>query len=376
MTWNKVIGQSKVKEIFQRAIIDNRIAHAYCLWGYDGVGKEALAIEFAKTVNCLNPIITATSIDYCGHCNSCKSTQHLQHPNINLIFALPTGKKTEGSGSALDDSQIDEVTNQIQAKSEDYYHKIVISGGNQIKISSIRDVKKNLSMSASLQGRRVIIICRADELTTESANAFLKTLEEPQSNITLILTTSRKEMILPTILSRCQLIHCPPLSVDEIREYLITFRGINKLDAEMASMFSEGSISKALGFLDDGTRTLRESAVNMLRSSLKKKNYRIELINSIDDLVKSKDKRKIENFLNLIIIWLRDVWTLVQTNNDSNVLNVDQKETLIKFAENFGNKNIPEAITVIETSIQQLKQNVQPNILVLNMFNELRTIFY
>ena len=380
MTWQKAIGQEKVKEIFQRAITENRIAHAYCLWGNEGTGKEAISIEFAKTVNCLNPIIIDKSIEYCGHCSSCNSSDHLQHPNISLVFAVPTGKgtdsKSDSSTMKLDDSQIDEISKQIRYKSEDYYHKIAVTGGNQIRINSVREIKRNLSMSASVNGRRVIIVCRADEMTSESANAFLKTLEEPQEKITIILTTSRKEMILPTILSRCQLIHCPPLGEDDLKNYLMNYKGFAEIDASMSAAFAQGSINRALGFLDDGTKQLRESAVQILRTSLKRKNYRLELTQGIDELVKAKDKRKIENFLNLIILWLRDVWTIVKTESDGNLINIDQRDILIKFAENFGDKDIPAAIVMIETAIQQLKQNVQPGMLMLNLFNEMRKLFY
>ncbi len=375
MTWAKVIGQDKIKGILQKELLDDRVPHAYCFWGEEGTGKESMALEFAKTLNCENPIKTEKGIEYCGECNSCRLAANLSHPNIEFIFATPAGKSDSEDGG-LKNKQIDEITAQLKQKSENYYHKIMVKGGNKIRISSIRNLRKKLSMSQGIRGSRVIIVSRAEEMTTESANAFLKTLEEPHSNVIIILTTSRKEMLLQTILSRCQVIHFPGLAAREISEELINNYTISEEDANLAASFAQGSLTRALDFLNDEMRSLRENCVSMLRTSLTKKNYKIKLSKSIDELVKDKSKRKVERFLNILLLWLRDVEVYNRTLSGEHLLNIDQKSIFEKFVGAFGNSDLNAAITTVENAITRISRNVPLNLLLLSMFIEIRSILY
>jgi DNA polymerase-3 subunit delta' len=375
MTWSRTIGQESIKKVLQKQIIDGRIPHAYCFWGDEGTGKEATAIEFAKTVNCENPIVTDNTIEYCGECGSCKMFDKLSHPNIEIIFAMPK-TKSNNSDSNLSGKQIDEIGTQLKLKSENYYHKIEVKGGNQILIDSIRKLKKTLSLSQVSRGRRVVIVSRADEMTVESANAFLKTLEEPHENVTIILTTSRKELLLPTILSRCQTIHFPGLSRKTITEYLIEVKNIDSNEAELAAAFSQGSITRSLDFLNDDMRQLRELAVAMLRTALTKKGYKINLSKSIEELTKDKSKRKIEMFLNILLLWLRDVEIFRNTEDKDRLVNIDHQEVFQRFIKTFGKSDIKTAIETVENSIARIKKNMPLNLLLLSMFIEIRSVLY
>lgn len=199
MSWSSIIGQYRVKNILQRAIAEGRIAHAYCFWGPEGIGKDALALEFAKTLNCEQPLIRDGMAEACDTCKSCVQAAVIQHPNIQLVFSLPAAKSDDGKSVSpilkLSDDQIRLIQEQLKLKAEDPYHNITIPNATQIRIAAVRDVKKNISMSATQRGRRFVIISEADAMNQEAANAFLKTLEEPNANVTIILTTSRRDQI-------------------------------------------------------------------------------------------------------------------------------------------------------------------------------------
>lgn len=374
MTWNKIIGQENIKKILQHSILENKIAHAYCFWGDEGVGKDGIAIEFAKTTNCLNPTISGSSIEPCEVCSSCKMFSNFNHPNFQFVFSLPTSKASDTNETKLDDSTIDDIRDQLNHKSKDYYHKLSISGGNQIKISVVREVKRNLSLSANTIGRRCIVIVRADELTIESANAFLKTLEEPHDNTTIILTTTKKNSILPTILSRCQVIHFPPLTDFELETALQTRNGITGSTASIISRFAQGSYTKALEFQNEEMLQNRQKVIDVLRLSLRKKNYRIDLSKEIDEIVKSKDKRTIENFLLLLEIWFRDIVTYCGTNTTESIINIDQKDTIIKFGDNFGGDKMYQCIGYIDTALTQVKRNVPLQMILVSLFLKIRNL--
>jgi DNA polymerase III subunit delta' len=379
VSWDKIISQNKVKSLLQRAIKENRVAHAYCFIGDEGFGKEAIAIEFAKTVNCRNPVIGDNTYSACGECSSCKMSETMQHPNISLIYSLPSLKTGESKNDSFSDKMTDELINEIKEqnahKAENPYYSIRIPKATQIRIASIREIKRDLSLSAVTKGRRVVIVCRADEMTTEAANAFLKTLEEPQNNVTIIITSNKPEVILPTILSRCQTVHFQPLPEEEIANYLEENYGVNSTEARLTASFSQGSFSRALNFLDNDMKQLRSDVVDFFRTALKKRAYRIELIEKLDSVIKDKDKNKVHMVLVILILWLRDAVSIIKTGNSDLLINKDQVETLMNFAHNFQNKNIESAISFIEEAVGQNRRNVNQQLLLVNMFIKLRNVF-
>jgi DNA polymerase III subunit delta' len=379
MAWNRIIGQERVKNILQKAIINERISHAYCLWGNEGTGKEGLAIEFSKIVNCTDPVITNSNIEACGKCASCKQSAHLQHPNIELVFALPTVPAGESKGdtiiSKLSDDEIKNIQEQIYLKSNNYYHKITIPNAKQIKIGNIRELKKKLTLSPVQSGRRCIIVLDAEEITTEAANAFLKSLEEPHENVTIFLITSRQELLLQTILSRCQQIHCSSLGEEQIASGLMEREKIPEADAKLAAVFSEGSYTKALEYLKEDMKLLRQEMVNILRAALKKRNFRLELLTHIEPLSSTKDITKLENILKMMLVWMRDSINYIATNEDKNIINIDQLEILKKFASGYINCDFPAAIRLIEKALEQLRRNVQPKLVLISFFVSIREIF-
>ncbi len=379
MAWNQIIGNDRVKKILQRAIVENRISHSYCLSGIEGIGKEAIAIQFAKTVNCLKPIIKKNTIDSCDHCDSCKKFNDLSHPNFDMIFALPAGKTADSKNDSplmkLSDEQINNVINERLNKAKNPYHKISIQNANQIKVNLIREIKRKLVMSDSTFGRRVVLIVRADEMTTEASNAFLKTLEEPHPNVTIFITTAYIDSILPTIMSRCQQIKCSPIDEKVLAEYLIQKHNYSASEANFAAVFGQGSYLRALEAMNHNMQDLRYDIISALRTSLKRKNYRFEMMTQIEKLLSSKDKNRLEAIMMILLYWMKDVYNLMKLGENARIINTDQKDALIKFANNFKDTNLTLAITEIEKSINLIERNINQQLIFLPLFIKLRRIF-
>lgn len=379
MAWNQILGHDREKKILQKAILEKRIAHAYCLWGIEGIGKDGLALEFAKTVNCSNPRVEAEEINACGECKDCRMMSNMSHPHLSFVMPLPAGKGNDGGSDSsiakMSDDQINEMKEQLLAKSADYYHKINIANANTIKIASIRELKRNLTMSSGGSGRRVVIISQAQEMNSEAANAFLKTLEEPHDNVTIFITSSKKESLLQTILSRCQQVHCSPISDEIIANALIQKHGTDIAEARIAAVFAQGSFTKALGSLGEDTKSLRNEVTEMLRTSLKKNNYRIDLLSNIDGFTKSKDKNLIETALRIMLLWLRDAYSISKTGIGAKIINIDQSERIQKFAALFPNADYIAAIDEIENSLSKIRRNVNLNLILITLFLKFRQIF-
>ncbi len=379
MTWNRITGQNRVKNHLQKAIIENRIPHAYCFWGQEGIGKDALAIEFARTLNCSSPIVKGDSIEPCENCPNCKMSKTLQHPNIRIVFSLPAGKsgdtKKDATLEKLTDEQLELYYEQIRLKSENLYHKLTLPNANQIRIAAIREIKKNLALSPPAEGRRCIIISRAEDMTTEAENAFLKTLEEPHENVTIIITTSRPEIIIPTILSRCQQVRCEPLSDIDIVNALHEKNGIASEEASLISAFAQGSYTTAVEFLGTDLQEIREKSINLLRTIFKKKTYRNETASYIEGIIKKHDRRETEILLNLLILWMRDASNYKKINDENNIINKDKIEILKKFATGFPHADYDKSISEIENAIILIRKNVAPQLILLNLIIVLRKVF-
>ena len=376
MAWKDIIGQTTVKNLLQRAILEDRVAHAYCFIGIEGTGKEAVAIEFAKAVNCEEPVISQGKIDACGKCISCRMTNSLQHPNIQIIYSLPTPKsmdsRKDNIAEKLSDEQIAEIQEQNAMKAANPYYKIQISKASQIKIAQVREVKRGLSLAPNSGGRRFIMVFNAEEMTAESANAFLKTLEEPQTHTTIILTTSQPQLILPTILSRCQQVFFQTLPDDELELYLQNKFNLDITEARLAVSIGQGSYSKSVETLDEGMKILRNNVVDLLRTALKKRIYRVELIAKIQPLLSEKDKNYIDKVLLILLFWLRDAYNLIQTSSARTIINIDQLTFLQNFAKNFSTKDISNVLILIENAIRNNGRNVNRQLLLINLFINIR----
>jgi DNA polymerase-3 subunit delta' len=214
-----VIGHAEALAALDRAVESLRPAHAWLFTGPDGVGKRAVAIEFAAALNC-----TATLSERpCGVCRPCRDTLAGQHTDVELV--APGGI-------------CDEPDHRDHSDSRD------------LRICQIRRLERVLSLSPYAGGRRVAIIESADSLHVEAANAFLKTLEEPPPGTVIVLLAEREELLPETVLSRCQRLVFRPFDHATLYASLIE-RGADPSDAETIAAAAEGRIGWALRALED-----------------------------------------------------------------------------------------------------------------------------
>ncbi len=362
MAWDRVIGQNRVKSLLGQILSSGRIPSAFLFEGPEGVGKDAMAIELARVLNC-----EKGGTAPCGVCPSCKQASLLQHPNIRLVFPLPRGDnetKDDGPLDKLDEKTMKRIREEIVLKALDPYHRIAIPKAQVIKISSIREVIREDSLSLYQQGRRVVIVMQAEEVGAESANALLKVLEEPNPGTVFILTTSKRSSLLPTIVSRCQSLRFDLLSEDEIASTLIRLHGISHADAKLKARLAAGSYSRAVELLDTDTMGIRDEALDLLRDVAVRNYSRISA--RARKALESKDIPRIETLLKMLQIWLRDA-AVVHFGSPAAVINQDQVGTLEKMVHSFDAGHLIEAANSIDDSMRQLSDNVNLGLLFVNL---------
>jgi DNA polymerase-3 subunit delta' len=366
MAWSSIIGQQRVKNILKRALEQRQMSHAYLFFGNKGVGKDAVAIELAKVLNC-----ERGGIEACGECGSCLKMATLQHPNVKFVFALPVGKNERVDDPPLfklSDEEIKLIQEQIRLKAKNPYHTITIPKANIIKINSIRDIRKSIAYKVPGNVRRVIVISNADDMNDESANALLKTLEEPSGETMLILTTSRKDNLLPTIISRCQPLRFDPLSETDIREALLTRHGVSDEQAALIARLANGSYTRAVELLETDLNQRREEMVNFLRLILS--NQPLKLLIETERLA-SFDRTKIEQMLSIMLLWFRDVLVL-REGGGTNLINIDQKNDIERFSKNFPRTDVHTAMMLIERAAERVDKNVHLHLVLLTLVSGLR----
>ncbi len=281
MIFTEIAGHEREKEILERALTSRRVAHAYLFAGPPGIGKRTLAMAFARAMNCAE-----TEPGYCGVCRDCSAMDSGNHENV--IEVTPEDKDGEASKTGI------------------------------IRISRIREVIKALHFRAQ-RGRRVVVIDDAHRLAPQAANALLKTLEEPPEGAVLILVSSTARSLLPTIVSRCQLLNFRPLSAEVIEEFLLQQKGLSATEAAAAARFSDGAIARAAKYSSGAAMKKRMEVLENLRT-ISQQGERA-LLDYAETLSKDSELTEVLEFLK---IWCRDV-AMSSQGLERLMVNVDLK---------------------------------------------------
>ncbi len=255
---SKIITHLETRKLLERARQNNRISNGYIISGPEGAGKRTLAIEFAASLMC-----EKNKFPPCEKCPACKRTHEGNHPDVNVVRA----------------------------------------DGKYIKIKMIRDLTRALQYHSYEGGYKAGVIVEAERMNEHAQNAFLKTLEEPPKNTALILTCSNISRLLPTILSRCQIIRVGPLPPDIIEELVVRERGLSKEEASLVSSLSSGNASRALdmdlGFVLEFRKEIIETLLEI------DKEDRISILDFADTIAKSAYPA--EDILDILTSFYHDV---------------------------------------------------------------------
>lgn len=367
MGWNAVIGQERVKDLLRRSIERRQLAHAYLFYGLRGVGKQAMAVEFAKTILC-----SRGTTESCGECASCRKVAALQHADLAIITPLPVGKGEKTGDDpieSLEDEQIQTVRQQLALKSGNLYHEIQIPKANFIKINSVRNLKRSSSFTSVEGTWKVFLIFDADKMNAEASNSLLKTLEEPSDKTLLVLTTSEKDRLLPTILSRCQLVQFSPLQDKEIAGALEERDHIPLDEALLIARLAQGSYAVAYESLSENLTVERKEVLNFIRVSLGWKE--LSRVDLIDELASTKDRNALEHWLKVLQTWLRDAMVLREAT-DRLALGASNDKEMQSFVHKFPNANLEQAVQSVESSIALVRKNVYLHLLLTSLSFDLK----
>jgi DNA polymerase-3 subunit delta' len=283
MQFKEIIGQNATKKQLVEMVQHNRLSHALLFLGKEGNGSLQLAIALAQYLTCESVNSKAKSqnskvllfegertthdsqltTDSCGNCFSCIKAQQLIHPDIH--FSYPVVTKKPGSPPISTDyiSEWREFI-KISPYGNAYDWLQFIGAENKqgnITAQECNDIIRQLNLKSFESEYKIVIMWMPEYLGNEG-NKLLKLIEEPPPNTLFILVAENESLILPTIVSRCQLIKIPALEIKEIEEALISRNNTNPETARQAASVSEGNYREALQLVqhaeEDWQALLRE----------------------------------------------------------------------------------------------------------------------
>ncbi|MGB2959477.1 MAG: AAA family ATPase, partial [Bacteroidota bacterium] len=287
---------------------------------------------------------------------SCSRMATLQHPDVRLVIPLPVGKGEQSDDAPtakLTEAEMRAVQEEYRLKGANPYHRISIPRASIIKITSIREVRRESVMSTFDGKKRIFVISRADAMGPEAANTLLKTLEEPSGDCLIVLTTSRPDRLPQTIRSRCQSIRFDPLTEEEISSVLVDRDGIERETAQLVARLSNGSYSKAIELLEEDALEERKHVVSFVRHALGANTLLVS--QDIDRITGTRDRERVERFLVLLLMWFRDAMVMP---HGGSIVNEDQRDTLERFVEKFPGANLYQVMRDVEQSISLVRRNV------------------
>ncbi|MEW6685379.1 MAG: DNA polymerase III subunit delta' [Candidatus Edwardsbacteria bacterium] len=366
-----VIGQEMAKEIFRKAIAGNRLGHAYLLYGPAGVGKRRFALAVARVLNCSKEEISSGQ-----ECPSCRRINTFSHPDVRWLFPLPKDKtdesweeREERRGKLLSSVRLrplgSESLEEVKEKSSwDFeFDKIPI-----ISIEDVRGISREINYKPFLGRKRVVIFSEADKMRIEAANAFLKILEEPPLNTIFLLTTTRLNFLLPTILSRCQKVRFHLLKEEEIRKALTSSFALKKEEAEVIACLSEGSLGQAILLLE--STDLRKKGFEIFQM-ISSASTTLEIIEMIESLAKTENRQSVLHLINYLLLFYSDL-LLLKEEKDSLIRNKDKLDGLKEINQKFSKQKIQEAIDFLEKMREAIIANANLLLTLLVMFLRLR----
>lgn len=365
---NKIKGQDKVISSLIRSIENDKVGQSYLFYGPTGVGKLTTAFYFVMAINCTN----REEGTPCGKCNSCKKFKNLSHPDLIYLFPTPNLRLSE-DGEIKDTKFQKEYESYLQRKIDTPWNDYTFSASSEIRIAAIRWVQNRLTLSKNEAKKRICIIEDVDKMNVNTSNAFLKTLEEPPEDTVIILTTSKPNSLLPTIISRCQRVAFNNLSNSTVENILLQDFDLDIVKARSFSRISYGNAEKAIQLISEDTDSGRNIALNLIELALK--NDDIGFLNYLKQIKELMLKNILQSIHANIVLFLMDI--IYKRENSELIINIDSLELLekIESQKTVTSVEIYQLIDACRELQRMIKLNVNSTLIVTFLYNKLKKLF-
>jgi DNA polymerase-3 subunit delta' len=254
MNFSQIPGQTDIKSKLIRSVREERVSHAQLFAGPEGCGGMALALAYARFISCEN----RTGNDSCGTCKSCVKYEKMIHPDLHFVFPVIKGKKAT---DPVSDNYIEEWREFVRKSPyfaiNDWFDSIEVGNAQgMIFASEASEIIKKLSLKTFESEFKIMIIWLPEKMHQATSNKLLKMIEEPPEKTLFLLVSEEPDKIIPTILSRCQLVKIPSFSHEDIEKYIIGRFSVPAEKAADISRVSNGNIIRAIELCENEDSSL------------------------------------------------------------------------------------------------------------------------
>ena len=365
MLFNQIIGQEHIKNHLQKSAENGRIPHAQLFVGKEGSGTLPMAIAYAQFLLCN----FSDKVEACNlKCNK------LQHPDLHFAFPVTTNdsvKKHPVSNLFLEDWR-QFINEQPYGSLFNWLQHIGVENKQGlIGVDEAEDIVKKLKLKSYEGGFKVMIIWMAEKMNIAAANKLLKLIEEPPEKTVFLLITENEEQIINTIKSRCQALHFPALSEQDIANSLQVNYQVSENEAAKIAHQAEGNYNKAIHLLQNDANDIifEEWFVTWIRTAFRAKGNAAvvqELISWSDTIAKSGRETQ-KRFLNYCLQFFRQALLLNYKSDQLVFMETKTGFNLSKFAPFVHANNILEIEKELNEAMYHIERNGNAKIILLDL---------
>ena len=365
MLFNQIIGQDHIKKHLQVSAEQGRIPHAQLFIGKEGCGTLPMALAYAQFLLSHfsdNPEISAIKCE------------KLQHPDLHFAFPVTTTETVKShpvSDLFLDDWRQFISTQSYGSLFNWLQHIGVENKQGLINVEEAEEIVKKLQLKSYEGGFKVMIIWMAEKMNAASSNKLLKLIEEPPQKTVFILVTEDEEQLLNTITSRCQALHFPLLSEQDIANSLVVNYQLTENEASKIAHQSEGNYNKALELFNNDASDLvfEEWFVAWVRTAFRAKGNVavVQQLIAWSDTISKTGRETQKRFLEYCLQFFRQA--LLFNYNSEQLVFIETKTdfTLSKFAPFVHSSNILDIEKEISDAMYHIERNGNPKIILLDL---------
>jgi len=366
MYFSEIVGQDLLKNKLIQTVDDNRLSHAWLMFGPEGAGTLPLSLAFASYILCN----TRNGKDTCGVCPGCKKSHRLIHPDLHLVFPVNRTKAVDIDGPVSDDFLSDWrefISEKPYGRVTQWYDYIDLENRQGlINIEESKRLNNKLSLKSFESDYKVVIIWHPEKMNDQAGNKLLKLLEEPPELTIFILVSENPDLLLPTIRSRCIPVKVPRISDTDLQNRLIDHYHLDIESAREITGLSQGNYLKALEMITEADEynfnfiKFRDLMRSCLISNI------LQLISHAEDL-SALNREKQKSFLEYGLKTIRESLALHYQDAGVAYITHGEMEFTPKFAPFVTGNNIISLTEELNRAIRDIERNVNSRMVFLDL---------
>ncbi|MDF9830367.1 DNA polymerase III subunit delta [Parabacteroides sp. PF5-6] len=355
MYFRDIIGQEEVKGRLIQSAKLGIVPHAQLFTEQGGAGAFALAVAYARYLNCRQ----RSDTDACGRCPSCLKYDELAHPDLHFVFPIVSKKDKK---KEVCDDYLTEWRGFLQGRpyfSIDQWLEYMDAGNSQAIIYSKEsdEIIRKLTLKIYEADYRVLLVWLPEKLHQTCANKLLKVIEEPPTNTIILMVSEAPDLIIGTIQSRAQRINVRPIKEDAVREALIRQYHLVEKDAKRIAHLAAGNYMKAMEAISMGEENefFLEQFKTMMRNSWARN---VKGMRAMADTMAAIGRERQKNFFAYCQHLIRENFVYRFQSAELNYMNKEEAGFAVNFAPFVNERNVFDLMEELAKAEQHIAQNV------------------